>query len=88
MTVEVEVGRARGLVEEVAPKGGAVEKALELARTACEMPHVIMTMSKQAINATANANLHAASFMDADVSLLVLDTGDARAARERFQEKR
>ena len=76
-----------GLVEEIAPKGGAVDKAMELARAACKMPHVIMTMSKQAINATANANLHAASFMDSDVSLLVGATEDARAAREQFQKK-
>jgi enoyl-CoA hydratase/carnithine racemase len=76
-----------GLIEEIAPPGGAVDKALELARAACAMPPVIMTMSKQAINATANANLHAASFMDADVSLLVLNTDDAVKAREQFQSK-
>ncbi|MCG8548529.1 MAG: enoyl-CoA hydratase/isomerase family protein [Alphaproteobacteria bacterium] len=75
-----------GLVEEVAPKGGAVDKAMELAHAVCEMPHVIVTMSKQAINATANANLHAASFMDSDVSLLVGASEAARAARQRFQK--
>jgi enoyl-CoA hydratase/carnithine racemase len=76
-----------GLVEEIAPPGGAVDKAMELARAACEMPYPIMTMSKQAINATANANLHASSFMDADVSLLVLDTEAARQARADFNKK-
>jgi enoyl-CoA hydratase/carnithine racemase len=76
-----------GLVEEIAPKGGAVEGAMELARAACLMPPVIMTMSKQAINAAANANLHAASFMDSDVSLLVGGTEEARAAREGFQKE-
>lgn len=75
-----------GLVEEVAPPGGAIDKAMELARAACEMPYAIMTMSKQAINATANANLHAASFMDSDVSLLVRDSDEALAARERFRK--
>jgi enoyl-CoA hydratase/carnithine racemase len=77
-----------GLVEEIAPKGAAVDKAMELARAACEMPPVIMTMSKQAVNAVANANLHAASFMDSDVSLLVGATDEARAARMQFQKKR
>jgi enoyl-CoA hydratase len=76
-----------GLVEEVAAKGGAVDKAMELARAACEMPPVIMTMSKQAINATANANLHANSFMDSDLSIMVAATEDARLAREKFQKK-
>ena len=76
-----------GLCEELAPPGGALDKALELARAACEMPPVIMTMSKQAINATANANLHAASFMDADVSLLVRDTDAAKAAQTAFRNR-
>lgn len=75
-----------GLTEEIAPAGGAVDKALELARAACAMPPVIMTMSKQAINATANAQLHATSFMDSDVSMLVFDTDEARAAREQFRK--
>jgi len=76
-----------GLCEEVAPAGGALEKALELAAKALEMPPVIMSMSKQAINATANALLHASSFMDADVSMLVFDSEDAVAAREAFRRK-
>lgn len=76
-----------GLVEEIASKGGAVDKAMELARAACEMPPVIMTMSKQAINATANANLHASSFMDSDVSLLVGASDEALAARAQFSKK-
>lgn len=74
-----------GLAEEVAPSGGALDKALELARTACSMPAVIMTMSKQAINATANALLHATAHMDSDVSMLVFDSEEAVAAREAFK---
>jgi enoyl-CoA hydratase/carnithine racemase len=74
-----------GLVEEVTPPGGAVDKALEMARAACTMPPVIMTMSKQAINATANANLHAASFMDADLSLMVIESDDAKNAFADFR---
>ena len=50
------------------------------------MPPVVMTMSKQAIN--ANANLHAVSFIDADMSIRVLTTDEAIAARKNFQEKR
>lgn len=76
-----------GLVEEVAPPGGALDGAIELARAACEMPYPIMTMSKQAVNATANANLEASAFMDADVSLLVRDSEEALAARDGFRKK-
>jgi enoyl-CoA hydratase len=77
---------AWGLIEEIAADGMAVDKAMELARAALEMPPVIMTMTKQAINATANANLHAASFMDADVSILVRDTEEAEQARAAFRQ--
>ena len=73
-----------GLCEEVVPSGKALDGAFELGRKASEMPSVIMTMSKQAINATANANLHATSYMDADVSMLVFDSEEAVAAREAF----
>lgn len=76
-----------GLVEEIAASGGAVDKAMELARAACEMPPVIMTMTKQAINATANANLHATSYMDSDVAILVRDSDEARQIREDFHSK-
>lgn len=74
-----------GLAEELAPHGGALDTALALARAACAMPPVIMTMSKHAINATANALLHASAHMDADVSMLVFDTEEAVAAREAFR---
>lgn len=76
-----------GLVEEIAASGGAVDKAMELARAACAMPPVIMTMTKQAINATANANLHASSYMDSDVAILVRDSDEARQIREDFRSK-
>ena len=72
----------------IAAPGAALDKALELARAACTMPPVIMTMSKQAINATANVHMHAVSYMDSDVSILVRDTDEAKAARERFRAKK
>lgn len=76
-----------GLVEEVAPAGMDIEAAKRLAQAACAMPPAIMTMSKEAINAVANANLHATSFMDADVSMLVFDLDDALKARAPFRSK-
>ena len=74
-----------GLVDEVADDGKAVEAALELARAAAAMPGEIVTMSKEAINATANAFNHMASYMDSDVSLLCRDADPAVAAREAFR---
>jgi enoyl-CoA hydratase/carnithine racemase len=77
---------AWGLIEEIADDGKAVDKAMKLAQAATTMPPVIMTMTKQAINATANAQLHVSSFMDADVSLLVRDSDEAIKARENFKK--
>lgn len=76
-----------GLAEELVQPGADVEAALRMAELACTMPPAIMTMSKEAINATANANLHATSFMDADLSMLVFDLDDAVKAREPFKAR-
>lgn len=73
-----------GLVDALADDGQAASEALTLAEAAAAMPPEIVTMSKQAVNATANALLHATSFMDSDVSLLVRDAEPAHRARESF----
>lgn len=73
-----------GLIDEMAVEGHAVDEALKLAEAAAAMPPEIVTMSKQAVNATANALHHATSFMDSDVSLLVRDAEPAHRAREAF----
>jgi hypothetical protein len=64
-----------------------VEKALELARAAAEMPAVATLMIKEAVNATAGALNRTASFADADQSQLTAATEDARTARDRFNRK-
>jgi enoyl-CoA hydratase/carnithine racemase len=76
-----------GIADELAAPGEDMAVALRLAEQACAMPPAIMTMSKEAINAVANANLHATSFMDADVSMLVFDLDDAVKARAPFKAK-
>ena len=83
-----EQARDWGLIEEIAEDGQAVAKAFELANAAAGMPQAIMTMSKQAINATAHALLHASSFMDADVSLLVRDREEATRLAADFSDKK
>ncbi len=76
-----------GLVEEVAEDGKALEKALELAEAAAEMPVIATRMVKEAVNATCGALNRAASFADADQSWLSAITEDARGARDRFNKK-
>ncbi len=76
-----------GLIEEITEDGGAVDKAMELARAVAAMPQAIATMSKQAINATAQALLHATSYMDSDVSLLVRDAEEGARLWAEFSDK-
>ncbi len=76
-----------GLADEVAADGHALEKALELANAAAEMPPVATRMVKEAVNATATALNRVASFADADQSWLTATTDDARGARDRFNKK-
>jgi enoyl-CoA hydratase/carnithine racemase len=73
-----------GLVDEVAPGGGAVAKALEMAKAAAAMPGATTAMVKEAINATANALHRASAFADADQSALTRSFRDAVAARRAF----
>jgi enoyl-CoA hydratase len=76
-----------GLADEVTERGGAVERALELAGLVAGMPAATTAMVKQAINATANALHRASAFADADQSTLTRTFKDAIAARRDFAGK-
>lgn len=73
-----------GLVDEIAPDGETVARAMEMAETVASMPQVAVTMVKQAVNATAAALNIATSFADADQSQLTALSQDARRARDAF----
>lgn len=77
-----------GVIEEIAPDGEAVAKAMTLARSAAAMPPIAVRMIKEAVNATANALSRVASHADADQSQLTSTSADARSARDRFNEKK
>lgn len=77
-----------GLVDEVAPPGGAVDAALALARKAAEKPPVVVRMIKEATNAYANALAGAASALDRDQFVLSWDSEDAKEGRDSFLEGR
>ncbi|WP_417513314.1 enoyl-CoA hydratase/isomerase family protein [Minwuia sp.] len=76
-----------GLVDEVAEDGQAKEKAIELALRSTEMPAAAVRMVKEAVNATANALNHVASYADADQSWLTSTMSAAREARKNFGSK-
>ena len=73
-----------GLVDEVADDGKVVAKALEMARTAADMPAPAVRMVKEAINATATALHRVSSFADADQSQLSSNFRSAQQASQAF----
>ena len=85
--MDAQTALAWGLVEEVAADGQAVDAAMRLANAAAEIPPVAVSMIKEAVNATAGALNHAASYADADQSQLSAATRDAREASDRFNRK-
>jgi enoyl-CoA hydratase/carnithine racemase len=77
-----------GMVDELVPAGEAESTALAWARRLAELPPLPVRMSKEAINAAANANHHAASYMDRDQFLLTLNSKDLQEGIKAFFEKR
>lgn len=77
-----------GLLDELAPAGGAVDTALVLAERVNEQPDVAVRMIKEAVNATSHALHRATSFADADQSQLSGAFTAARAARDAFLGKK
>jgi enoyl-CoA hydratase len=86
--VEAEQAREWGLVDEIAPDGEALPAARRWAEKIAKLPPNAVRMSKQSVNAAANA-LHAATtFMDLDQYALATTSEDYREAIKAFAEKR
>lgn len=77
-----------GLVDHLAPPGGALARARELATQVAARPPVPVRMAKRAITNSAGALDHATSFMDADQFLLTQDSDDAAEGMRAFFDKR
>lgn len=77
-----------GLCEEVVADGGSLAAALALAEEIQRLPPLPVRMSKQAVNASATALNHLASYMDRDQYLLAAQTEDFAEAVSAFLEKR
>lgn len=76
-----------GLAEYLVADGQADAEALRLAQHIVELPEVAVKMSKQAVNATANALNHLASYMVSDQLALAAASEESVAARARFAIK-
>lgn len=77
-----------GLCEEVAADGGALAAVNQLAYELLSLPSLPLRMSKQAINASANALNHLGSLIDRDQCLLTMQLADLRKAVTVFIQKR
>jgi len=76
-----------GLVDWVAPDGMTAAMAADLARSVATNPAAVIKMTKQAINAYANALNHVATFMDVDQALVCNQSREAVAARRQFSQE-
>jgi enoyl-CoA hydratase/carnithine racemase len=79
---------ALGVVTEVAPAGGALERALEMARRLAELPPLAASVAKQAVDAIAEGSRDAALLIERLGYGLLAQTADAGEAAAAFTEKR
>ena len=79
---------AWGMADEVAPAGEALAVAEHWARKVAALPPLPVRMTKEAVNACANALHFAASFMDRDQYLLTARSEDFKEGTRAFFEKR
>lgn len=74
-----------GLVDWLTPPGEALNRAKALAGQVLRSPPHVVKMSKQSVNAFANALNHVATFMDVDQALVCGQSIEAQQARESFK---
>ncbi|AKQ53995.1 enoyl-CoA hydratase/isomerase family protein [Bordetella hinzii] len=74
-----------GLADWLAPDGGAVERARALAAKVAQSPSHVVKMSKESVNAHANALNFVSTYMDVDQALVCGQSAEARQAREQFK---
>lgn len=77
-----------GLADEVTPDGEVLAAARRWAEKTAKLPPNAVRMTKQSVNATANALHHATTYMDLDQNALATTSEDYREAIKAFLEKR
>jgi enoyl-CoA hydratase len=77
-----------GLVDEIAPDGGAYKAALQWAEKVGNLPPLPVRMTKEAVDAAAGMNDPAPTFMDRDQYLLTAGSNDFKEGVNSFFEKR
>jgi enoyl-CoA hydratase/carnithine racemase len=77
-----------GFAQELADDGKALDSALNMAEKIAQMPPLPVKMTKQSINAIANALNHVSSYMDTDQSIVCQMTQDHKEGMEAFLKRR
>ncbi|WP_376842344.1 enoyl-CoA hydratase/isomerase family protein [Bordetella pertussis] len=80
--------RELGLVDWVVPGGSAEARAIEVAGRVSQCPAHVVRMSKQSINAHANALNHLGTYMDVDQAMVCGASPEAVRARDQFNKAR
>ncbi len=86
--IDAETSLSWGLADHVTENGEALTRSMELAQRIAELPPISAKMTKQSINAVANALDHLGSYMDTDQFMLCQMTEDHAEAVAAFLEKR
>lgn len=76
-----------GLVDEVAPAGGVLQQAIDMAEQIARLAPVSVQLTKQLVNAAAGGD-GAAVTLEAMAGALAATTADAREGMSSFREKR
>jgi enoyl-CoA hydratase/carnithine racemase len=77
-----------GVVSEVAPKGQALIRAVEIAREIAAMPSISIMQIKEIVNAGLNASLETALMLERKAFQLQFATRDQKEGMRAFMEKR
>ncbi len=77
-----------GFAQELADDRKALDAALNMAEKIAQMPPLPVKMTKQSVNAIANALNHVSSYMDTDQSILCQMTQDHKEGMEAFLNRR
>jgi enoyl-CoA hydratase len=86
--IPAEEAKAMALVDAIAPPGKSLTEARALAKKVLALPRNSVRMTKESVNAYASIGAHAASHMAHDQVQLAAASGEARAARAAFAQRR
>ena len=77
-----------GLIDEMAPKGGALAAAMEYAKTLANGPNVAIDLARRFVHKSLTSNLDEMLDYEAVAAVLSAHTADAREGTSAFVEKR